>query len=199
MNDAFPPIAEYGFLSDCEVNALIAPDRNVEWLCLPRPDSPSGFSAALDRSAGGFQLAPMAQPRTDDEAAAPLRSPVRFWRDWLSAARIPDHPWRPHLERSARSFWLVSALALIGETERAHSLYDKLLSLASPLLLYAAEIDVASGQHFGNFPQAFTHLALIDAVLRLIDGESGHEDSRQPTAGPIEGPPARPEPGVARP
>src|SRR5436309_1039554 len=54
----FPPIAEYAFLSDCEHNALVAPDGNVEWLCLPRPDSPSVFAAALDRTAGGFRLGP---------------------------------------------------------------------------------------------------------------------------------------------
>ncbi|MGP7999550.1 MAG: glycoside hydrolase family 15 protein [Streptosporangiaceae bacterium] len=54
----FPPIGEYGFLSDCETTALIAPSGNVEWLCLPRLDSPSVFGAILDRSAGGFRLGP---------------------------------------------------------------------------------------------------------------------------------------------
>jgi alpha,alpha-trehalase len=67
------------------------------------------------------------------------------------------------------SFWLVSSLALIGEVERATALCAKLLSFASPLHLYAEEIEASSGQHLGNFPQAFTHLALIDAVLRVID------------------------------
>jgi alpha,alpha-trehalase len=66
------------------------------------------------------------------------------------------------------SFWLVSALAMIGETERAHALCQKLLSFAGPLLLYAEEIDATTGQHLGNFPQAFTHLALIEAVSMLI-------------------------------
>jgi len=54
----FPPIANLGFISDCHVNALIAPTGNVEWLCLPRPDSPSVFGAILDRSAGVFRLSP---------------------------------------------------------------------------------------------------------------------------------------------
>ena len=52
----YPPIAEYAFLSDCEVTALVAPSGNVEWLCLPRIDSPSVFGAILDRDAGGFRL-----------------------------------------------------------------------------------------------------------------------------------------------
>ncbi len=66
------------------------------------------------------------------------------------------------------SFWLVSALVEIGEVDRARALCAKLLSLASPLGLYAEEIDQHSGRHLGNFPQAFSHLALINAVVHLI-------------------------------
>ena len=54
----FPPIADYGFLSDCETMALVAPSGNVEWMCLPRVDSPSVFGAILDRDAGAFRLGP---------------------------------------------------------------------------------------------------------------------------------------------
>jgi GH15 family glucan-1,4-alpha-glucosidase len=66
------------------------------------------------------------------------------------------------------SFWLVSALVEIGEVDRARALCAKLLSFASPLLLYAEEIDPHNGRHLGNFPQAFSHLALINAVMHLI-------------------------------
>jgi len=66
------------------------------------------------------------------------------------------------------SFWMVSALSEIGERERARTLCERLLSLASPLGLYAEELDAASGRHLGNFPQAFTHLALINAVAHVI-------------------------------
>jgi GH15 family glucan-1,4-alpha-glucosidase len=69
------------------------------------------------------------------------------------------------------TFWLVSALAEIGEHRRARDLCEKTLSYASPLLLYAEEIDPRSGRHLGNFPQAFTHLALINAVLHVIGQE----------------------------
>jgi GH15 family glucan-1,4-alpha-glucosidase len=69
------------------------------------------------------------------------------------------------------SFWLVSALAEIGEVERARTLCEKLLSYASPLLLYAEEIEPHSGRHLGNFPQAFTHLALINAVMHIIGAD----------------------------
>jgi GH15 family glucan-1,4-alpha-glucosidase len=66
------------------------------------------------------------------------------------------------------SFWLVSALCEIGELERARGLCEKLLSYASPLQLYAEEIDPRTGRHLGNFPQAFTHLALINAIMHVI-------------------------------
>jgi len=80
------------------------------------------------------------------------------------------------------SFWLVSALAMIGETGRAHALCEKLLSLAGPLLLYAEEIDATTGQHLGNFPQAFSHLALVDALSRLIDAEEAKAKERSASA-----------------
>jgi GH15 family glucan-1,4-alpha-glucosidase len=69
------------------------------------------------------------------------------------------------------SFWLVTTLVMIGETDRARALCQKLLSFAGPLQLYAEEIDTTSGEHLGNFPQAFTHLALIEAVSLLIESE----------------------------
>jgi alpha,alpha-trehalase len=69
------------------------------------------------------------------------------------------------------SFWLVSALVEIGETMRARRLCESLLARASPLDLYGEEIDPETGLHLGNFPQAFTHLALINAVMRVIETE----------------------------
>jgi len=69
------------------------------------------------------------------------------------------------------SFWMVSALVEIGELPAATALAEKLLSRASPLGLYAEEIDPRTGRQLGNFPQAFTHLALINAVMHVIDAE----------------------------
>ena len=66
------------------------------------------------------------------------------------------------------SFWLVSALAIVGELQQARDLMERLLQVASPLGLYAEEFDVPTGRHLGNFPQAFTHLSLIEAAARII-------------------------------
>jgi GH15 family glucan-1,4-alpha-glucosidase len=220
----FPPIADYGFLSDCEVCALVAPSGNVEWMCLPRMDGPSIFADAHQR----------------------LSQTADFWHEWVSRGTFPDHPWREYLVRSALtlkgltyaptgalipllgflppddprvrstvlaiadeltedglvlryrveetddgfsgeegsfticSFWLVSALTEIGEVDRARALCEKLLSYASPLFLYAEEIDAHSGRQLGNFPQAFSHLALINAVMHLI-----REDERRSAGGAL--------------
>ena len=70
------------------------------------------------------------------------------------------------------SFWLVSALALVGELQRAHDLMERLLRISSPLGLYAEEFDAVTASHLGNFPQAFSHLALIEAAARIIVPET---------------------------
>jgi len=66
------------------------------------------------------------------------------------------------------SFWLVSALAVVGELQMARDLMERLLRVASPLGLYAEEYDVETGRHLGNFPQAFSHLALMEAAGRIM-------------------------------
>ncbi len=75
------------------------------------------------------------------------------------------------------SFWLVSALSVIGERQRARDLMERLLRVASPLGLYAEEFDADTGRHLGNFPQAFSHLALIEAAARIIVAERLEEFS----------------------
>jgi alpha,alpha-trehalase len=69
------------------------------------------------------------------------------------------------------SFWLVRALAIVGELQRARDLMERLLSVASPLGLYAEEFDPTTRRHLGNFPQAFSHLALLEAAAPIILAE----------------------------
>ena len=85
------------------------------------------------------------------------------------------------------SFWLVSALVEIGEVSRAKHLCERLLSFASPLHLYAEEIEPRTGRHLGNFPQAFTHLALINAVVHVIRAEEEADSTGvfQPANAPV--------------
>ena len=70
----FPPIADYGFLSDCETCALVAPSGAIEWMCLPRYDGPSVFGALLDRDAGHVPARPGGH---DGPGRAPLPARAR--------------------------------------------------------------------------------------------------------------------------
>jgi alpha,alpha-trehalase len=69
------------------------------------------------------------------------------------------------------SFWLVSALVILGEEQRARDLMERLLREASPLGLYPEQLDADTGRHLGNFPQAFSHLACLEAGARIIMAE----------------------------
>ena len=75
------------------------------------------------------------------------------------------------------SYWLVSALTIVGEMRRATDLMERLLRIASPLGLYAEEFEVDRARHLGNFPQAFSHLALIEAAGRIILADRREEMS----------------------
>ena len=79
------------------------------------------------------------------------------------------------------SFWLAAALSEIGEPQEAREMCERLLSQAGPLGLYAEELDPRTGRHWGNFPQAFTHLALINAVSHVIADDRATGD-REVTA-----------------
>jgi alpha,alpha-trehalase len=83
---AFPPIADYGFLSDCETAALVAPDGVVEWLCVPRFDGPSVFGALLDRGAGGFRFGP-------EHVRAPIARRYLPGSNVLEAEWMSEHGW----------------------------------------------------------------------------------------------------------
>jgi len=137
---------------------------------------------ALDAS---ILLAPLVRflPPTDDRLPKTIDAIANdLTRDGLVLRyRVEETEDGLHGEEAAFticSFWLVSALSEIGERERALELCERLLGLAGPLDLYAEELDAATGRHWGNFPQAFTHLALINAVSHVIadaerDGEPG--------------------------
>ena len=72
---------------------------------------------------------------------------------------------------------MVSALSIVGRLQDASDLLEKLVRIASPLGLYAEEFEVGRARHLGNFPQAFSHLALIEAAGRIIVAERLEEMS----------------------
>jgi GH15 family glucan-1,4-alpha-glucosidase len=94
LRNPFPPIADYGFLSDCENTCLISSAGSVEWLCVPRPDSPSVFGAVLDRGAGHFRLGPYGVT-------------VPAARRYLPGSLIMETTWQTH------TGWLIVRDALV--------------------------------------------------------------------------------------
>jgi GH15 family glucan-1,4-alpha-glucosidase len=85
------------------------------------------------------------------------------------------------------SFWLVQALATTGRTHEAAELFEQLLALASPVGLYGEEMDPSTRLHLGNYPQALTHAALIQAALALRDTQQPAAGGPAPEAGPYPG------------
>jgi GH15 family glucan-1,4-alpha-glucosidase len=86
------------------------------------------------------------------------------------------------------SFWMVEALALAGEREDALALFERLLGLANDVGLFSEEYHPKTRRLFGNFPQAFTHLALVGAAHTLAPERSPHRRRRRdpsPGAGPV--------------
>ena len=75
------------------------------------------------------------------------------------------------------TFWLVDDLILLGEIDRARVLFEKILSYSNDLGLMSEEIDPVSGQMLGNFPQAFSHLAIINTAVHLDQAEKKRENS----------------------
>ena len=94
LRNPFPPIADYAFLSDWETTCLISPAGSVEWMCVPRPDSPSVFGAILDRSAGHFRLGPYGVS-------------VPSARRYLPGSLIMETTWQTH------TGWLIVRDALV--------------------------------------------------------------------------------------
>jgi GH15 family glucan-1,4-alpha-glucosidase len=79
----------------------------------------------------------------------------------------------------ACSFWLVEALTLAGQIDAANDMFVKLLGRANDVGLFSEEIDVESGALLGNFPQALTHIALLNAAICLFNGKRGRSQRNQ--------------------
>ncbi len=120
----FPPIADYGFLSNCEQSCLVAPDGAVEWLCLPRPDSPSVFGALLDRAAGLFRFGPTNTHVPQHRRYVPgtmvlettWQTPTGWMtvQDFLAIGPLQHEGRRPDYHRAPADFGAVGALVRIA-------------------------------------------------------------------------------------
>jgi GH15 family glucan-1,4-alpha-glucosidase len=91
------------------------------------------------------------------------------------------------------TFWLAQALAMSGQVERAREVFERAASHVTDLGLLAEEVDPASGELLGNYPQAFSHIGLVNAAWAIDQAERGRtptvpvpradENTRIPVAG----------------
>src|SRR5258708_3337568 len=121
---SFPPIAAYALVSNWEQSCLVAPNGSVEWLCLPRPDSPSVFGALLDRAAGSFRFGPgntrVPQHRRYVPGTMVLETTWQTPTGWMTVhdllviGAIQSEGRRPDYPRAPSDFGAVGALVRIA-------------------------------------------------------------------------------------
>jgi GH15 family glucan-1,4-alpha-glucosidase len=83
------------------------------------------------------------------------------------------------------TFWLAQALAVVGQSDRARRVFERAAAFVNDVGLLAEEVDPVSGELLGNFPQAFSHIGLVNAAWAISETEAGHTSSplRMPAAG----------------
>jgi GH15 family glucan-1,4-alpha-glucosidase len=195
----YQPINSYGVIGNCHTALLIAPDGSVDWGCLPDFDSPALFCRLLDAERGGyFQLAPT--DKTINASQRYLRGsnvlqtaftgamssvvltdfmPVAMLDAWLFRTK-DNTAWTQGEEDGLIgnegvflpcTFWLIDNLVMQGRVTEARSLFERVLTCAGPLGLFSEEAEAGTGAALGNYPQALTHIALINTAVNLQRAE----------------------------
>jgi GH15 family glucan-1,4-alpha-glucosidase len=142
------PIEDYALVGDCRTAALVGRNGSIDWLCWPRFDS----GCVLRRAARNSRK----------RSLAPCSFVLRYETDDAVDGLPPGEG-----AFLACSFWLVENYILQGRTADARRLFDRLLAHCNDVGLLSEEVDPASGRMLGNFPQAFSHVGLINAALNL--------------------------------
>ncbi len=141
-------IEDYALIGNCETGALVARDGSIDWLCLPRFDSPAFFAALLGTPEHGrWQIAPDLDGLPPGEGAF-----------------------------LACTFWLADNLALQGRRAEARALFERLLDVRNDVGLLSEQYDPDARRLVGNFPQAFSHVGLVNTACNLSrpDGPAEH-------------------------
>jgi GH15 family glucan-1,4-alpha-glucosidase len=198
-------IEDYAMIGDCQTAALVSADGSLDWLCLPRFDSPACFAALLgDEENGLWRITPTgnvtAARRTYVDGSLVLETEfttdtgcVRL-TDFMPIGQGGRHVVRTEVERRlvqnrlvlryeteseidglapgegsflACSFWLVENYVLQGRSADAERLFGDLVGLSNDVGLLSEEYDVVDKRMLGNFPQALSHMALVNAAYAL--------------------------------
>ena len=146
------PIAEHGLIGDLHTVALVGTDGTIDWYCCPRFDSSSVFAAILDADRGGlFRVSPDCDGWSSKQLYLPNTNVL------ITRFLMPDGVGEVQdFMRPARS----------REAAHRQRMIRRVLAVRGQMRFVVEEIG-PTGEQLGNFPQAFTHLALISAAYNL--------------------------------
>jgi GH15 family glucan-1,4-alpha-glucosidase len=163
------PIGEYALLSDCRSAALVSRDGSVDWLCAPGAFTQAFGSEDLDASS--LMLAITGLLAGDDpRMKATIDAIARRLTDERGLVyRYLSHDGLAGDEGTfvLCTFWLAQAQAITGDDEAATATFERAMADVNDVGLLAEEVDPGSGEMIGNFPQAFSHIGLIDAAWAI--------------------------------
>jgi GH15 family glucan-1,4-alpha-glucosidase len=196
-------IEDYALIGDTRTAALVGRDGSIDWLCLPRFDSGACFAALLgDDRHGRWKIAPSGEVAHAERRYRPGTLVLETdFETADGAVRITDcMPLSETATEVARvveglrgsvamtmqlegaflpcSFWLVDALALIGRRDEAVELFERMLGLCNDVGLLSEEYDPRAGRLVGNFPQAFSHIGLVNSAMLLSREERAPTEER---------------------
>jgi GH15 family glucan-1,4-alpha-glucosidase len=187
---------DYAPIGDCHTVAMVGRDGSVDWLCLPRFDSGACFAALLGNAEHGrWRLAPAGGIRRSARRYRPdtLVLETDFETDQGAVTLVDCMPPRTRQPEVVRlvvgrrgrvsmrmellcTFWLADNLALLGRREDALRLFERLLEIRNDVGRLAEQYDPATHRFMGDFPQAFSHVALLDTAHNLTQtgGPAAH-------------------------
>jgi GH15 family glucan-1,4-alpha-glucosidase len=159
------PIADYALLSDRYSAGLVARNGSIDWLCFPRFDSPSILGRLLSDEAGHWTQS----FGSDELDASSLMLPL--------VGFLPADD--PRVLATIKATEERLTLARAGQTARARSVFERAAAFVNDVGLLADEIDPVSGELLGNFPQAFSHIGLVNAAWATLRPRTLHIDGDQ--------------------
>jgi GH15 family glucan-1,4-alpha-glucosidase len=164
-------------LGDRHGAAPVSRDGSIDWLCLPRFDSSSIFARLLDDAAGHWSIrVPAARDITRRYLDRTMVLEATY-RTATGVAVVVDALAMGEGNRGHElgtfllcTFWLAQALAVTGQPDRARTVFERAVPFVNDAGLLAQEIDPATGELLGNYPQAFSHIGLINAAWAISPG-----------------------------